>query len=158
MYLDDLETYIATNRRHFARGGDVIRCGRALSAAILQQAVVSYDPSWSTRQAELDAALGSLGLSPGATQPSPSAQLFTMAQQISWLADVLAAAAEGNYEPLRTPASEQQQLQAYACQVLGTLSQDPMMRGSLAAVEPKIKELVALQHQMIVDMALSLRQ
>ena len=112
-FFGDIESYVANNRKHFGTSGDSIRCARALSNALVRGATKNYDPSDLRRQRELNARLGSMGISPGISQPTASQQLYTMGLQFARLARVLPPAANGDYRPLHTPTTELEQMQLF---------------------------------------------
>lgn len=153
MFFGDLESYVAENRSHFAPDGDAIRCARVLSQGLMAGAVQSYDPSWQRTQDNLNARLGAMGLSPGPATASPSAQLYTAAQQLSRLARVLPAAAQGNFDPLHTPTTEMEQMQLFAAQMMQFLLQDPAMRDTLQQMEPLIREAAQAEYSMLMSVA-----
>lgn len=156
LYFGDLESYVAENRALFAENGDAIRCARAVSAALLQGAIQTYDANALRRQQELNARLGGMGISPGAAQPTASIMFREMGQQIAWLADVLPAASRGNYGPLHTPVTETQRMKAFANQMLQSMLQDPYMRQTFILMEPLIREAAQMEYQQLIAIAAGL--
>jgi hypothetical protein len=155
-FFGELEPYVAANSEHFRANGDAVRCAAALSRSFLASAIQLYDPNDRRRQDELNARLGEMGISPGPQESTPASQLYGAAMQLSRLARVLPAAAEGNYEPFRTPISELEQMQIVAGQLLRTLLQDPGIAGIMAQVEPVVRELASLEHQALRQAAAKL--
>lgn len=143
----ELESYVTQNREHFATNGDAIRCGAALARAFLSASVQLYDPGDAQRQQELNARLGAMGVSPGPQEASPASQMFGASLQLSRLVRVLPSAAAGDFEPLRTPTTEIEQMQLQAGQILRVLLQnDPDMAATIA---PIMKELARLEHEAL---------
>jgi hypothetical protein len=152
-FFGSLEAYVANNTHHFRAGGDAIRCANALARAFLGSAVQLYDPSDLRRQQELNARLGSMGISPGPQQPTASNQLYGISMQLSRLARVLPPAAAGDYGPLYTPTNELEQMQLAAAQVFQILLQDPSMASIFAQIEPIVREGANLEHRIISEAA-----
>ena len=155
-YFGSLESYVANNRAHFQNGGDSIRCAAALSQAFLGESMQLYDPDDLRRQNELNARLGSMGISPGPQQPTLSQQLYGISMQLSRLVRVLPPAAAGNYEPLYTPTNELEQMQLFAAQMLQMMLQDPSMVSIMAQIEPIAVEAAQLEYRIISQAATSL--
>ena len=155
-YLGSLESYVAANAEHFTAQGDVVGCGTALATAMSQKAIENFDPNWMREQEALRSRLGAMGISPGPAQASPEASLYAMARRIAWLTDVLPAAAAGDYRPLRTPVTEEQRMEAFACQMMQNLMQDPFMAASMDHVAPEVRQIMNSQYEMIVAMAMSI--
>lgn len=158
LYFGNLESYIAENRMHFAENGDAIRCARAMSAALFRGSIRSYDPTALRRQQELNSQLGSMGISPGPAQASPSAMFYEMGQQMAWLAKVLPAASRGNYQPLRTPVTDTQRMKAFATQMLQSLLQDPSVRQTFVQMEPLFREAAQMEYKQLMAIAAGLSQ
>ncbi len=155
MFFGDLESFVAENSAHFAAGSNAVRCARAMSKALMSGAIGSYDPTALRRQQELNAKLGAMGISPGSPMPSASAMLYAMSRQMAWLAEVLPAAAVGNFGPLRTPATEEQ---AFAARMFPFLLQDPTVRQVFLQQEPLIRQSAEAEFQQVVAIAQSLGQ
>lgn len=153
MYFGRFEDYVSQNGVHFRAGGDAVRCMAALSRAFLSAAIQLYDPADMQRKQQIDAQLGSMGISPGPQQPNAGNTLFGMSMQLSQLARGLPAAANGDYGPLNTPTNEIEQLQQVARQMFSVLMQDPTARQAFAAVEPLIREGAQLEFRMITHAA-----
>ncbi len=150
----ELESYVAQNQEHFVANGDAIRCGAALARAFLNTSIQLYDPGDAERQQELNAQLGAMGISPGQQEATPASQMFGASLQLSRLVRVLPSAAQGDFEPLRTPTTELEQMQLLAGQVLRVLLQnDPDMAATIA---PTVKELARLEHEALRRAAASL--
>lgn len=151
-----LESYVASNASQFVEGADAIRCAWALSAALMRGSVQAYDPADLRRQQELNARMGTLGMSPGAQQPTTSQQLYMMAQGLARLARTLPAAALGDFGPLHTPTTEMEQLQIFAAQMFQSMMQDPSVRAVMRDKEPLIKEGAELEYDILTGMAAEL--
>ena len=64
IYFGDLRSYIIDNREHFVSNGDSIRCARVMAGVLTNAAVQTYDPDALRSRDELNARLGSMGISP----------------------------------------------------------------------------------------------
>jgi len=155
-YFGNVESYVSTNRAHFQQGADAIRCATALSQAFLNGAVQVYDPNDLQRRADLNAQLGSMGISPGPQQPTLSQQLYGISMQLSRLARVLPAAAAGNYEPLYTPTNELEQMQLFAAQMFQIMMQDPTMAPVMEQIKPIAMEGAQMEYRIISRAAVAL--
>lgn len=155
-FIGSIESYVTNNQMHFRSGGDSVRCAAALSQAFLGQAIGMYDPNDLRRRDELNARMGTIGISPGPQQPTASQQLYGLSMQLSRLARVLPPAADGNYEPLFTPTNELEQMQFFATQMLRMMLQDPSMVSTMAQIEPIAREGIDLDHHVISQAAASL--
>lgn len=155
-YYGSLESYVADNREHFVENGDAIKCAEKLASALLNQSIQSYDPNALRQQQEVNARLGAIGISPGSPQITASQALFTMARQFDRFVRVLPPAANGNYQPLRTPSNQEEQLEMFVGQLLTMMLQDPDVSMIFRQMEPDIKQLAELQYQQIVNMAKTL--
>lgn len=151
LYFGRFEDYVAQNSEHFRADGNAVRCLAALSRAFLGAGIQMYDPADLQRKQQIDAELGTMGISPGPQQPTASSALFGMGMQLSWLARGLPAAADGNYVPFNTPANEIERMQLMARVMLQQLLQDPTVRQTFAAMEPLIREAARLEYKMITD-------
>lgn len=157
LYFGNIEDYVRQNRRQFVHGGDAIVCAQHLSRALTQGAFQNYDPNYYRDREELNARLGSMGISPGPAQASPAAQMMFMGQKMNKLARTLPYGAEGNFAPLWQPETELEQMQLFSIQMFGFLMQDPSIRSVMAQMEPQIKELANMEYRMIIGMANSLQ-
>ena len=153
-FFGSVEDYVAQNRAHFVAGGDAVACARVMTQALAQGAFQAFDPSYQRRRDELNARLGTIGISPGPAEASPAAQLYSMAQKMDKLAYALPPAANGNYQPLWTPRNELEQMELFAMQMLGAmLQQDAGMRSVLMQMRPQIEELANVEYRMLLNMA-----
>jgi len=148
-----LETYVSDNREHFVDGGDSIRCAKALSEALMKGSIQNYDPDALRRKQELDARLGAIGITPGPPQATAAQQLFAMALQLDRLVYALPPAANGNFQPLRTPRNQLEQQQMFAAQLFEMLLQDPTVAAVFRDLEPMIREAANLEYQILINMA-----
>jgi hypothetical protein len=155
LFIGDLESYVARNRSQFTAGSNAVRCARAMSRALMNGAIMSYDSEALKSQQALNAKLGSVGLSPGAPIPSVSALFYAMSQQMVWLARVLPSAASGNYGPLNTAPTEEQ---AFAKQMFPVLLQNPTVRDVFARMEPLYREAIDLEYRQVMAIAQGLGQ
>lgn len=149
LYFGDLAVYLNANRARFRVEGDAIRCAGALSRAFMGSAVKLYDPVDVQRRQALDARMRANGINPGPQQPTASSMMFAMSMQLSRLARVLPAAAEGNYGPMNTATTELEQMQIFAESMLRVLIQDPTIRAMFASLEPLIREAAQFDHNFI---------
>jgi hypothetical protein len=152
----NLESYVTSNSSHFMAGADAIRCARALSQALMTSSFQAYDPADLQRQRQLNAQMGSMGISPGAQQSTASQQLYMMAQSLARLARTLPAAAVGDFGPYYTPTTEMEQLQIFAVQMFQSMMQDPSMMAVMRDKEPLIKEGAKLEYNILLGMAAEL--
>lgn len=149
-----VESYVENNRSHFGTNGDAVQCARQLSGALIGGALGAYNPNDLRRRQELNARLGAMGISPGQTPVSPAQALFAMGRQIGWLSRVLPSAAAGDYRPLHTPETQEQQMQMFAGQFLtNMIHQDPMIRNSIMRVEPYIREAAEAEYRLLLNYA-----
>lgn len=147
----ELEIYVPANREHFGANGDAVRCARALARAFLGSSIQLYDPTDVQRRQELNTQLESMGISPGQPEATPAGAMYGAAMQLSRLARVLPAAADGDFGPLQTPANDLEQSQLQLGSVLRLLfAQDPEM---LDVIRPLIQNAAALEHQALVRAA-----
>ena len=151
-YYGTLERYVEQNRAKFTQDAPAIRCSRALARALMNGAITSYDPQALRRQQELNAKLGSMGISPGQQQMTASGQLMLMSQSFARLARVLPPAANGNFGPLRTPTTQFEQLQMFAAQMYAAM----MTRDVLEHVRPDVTQAAEAEYDFIVGLARSL--
>ncbi len=152
LYYGDLESYVANNSQQFMAGADAVRCARALSQALIAGGIQAFDPADFQKQQQLNTQFQTMGMSPGAPQPSPATQLYMMGQNFARLARVLPPAALGDYGPLRTPTTELEQMQMFAGQML----QSMMDQSTLEYIRPLIKEAAQLEYKIITDLAAAL--
>ena len=149
IFFGDLPAYLAQNPTHFRAGGDAVRCSAALSRALMSSAVQLYDPADIQRKQELDIRLRQNGINPGPQQPDAASMLFSTSMQLSRLARVLPAAADGDYTPMNTPTNQIEEMQIFAEAMLRMLLQDPSTMAALAPVEPLIREAAQFEHFFI---------
>lgn len=155
LFIGDLKSFVAEYSPHFAGGSDAVRCAHAMSQALMSGAITSYDPHALRRQQELNANLGSMGLSPGPPMHSASAMFYAMSQQMAWLSRVLPPAAAGNFSPMRTPATEEH---ALATQMLSILLQDPTVMQVFIEMEPLIRQSAEWEYRQVMAIAQGLGQ
>ncbi len=155
LFIGDLESLVANYSPQFAGGSDAVRCARAMSQALMSGAITSYDPEALSRQQELNAELGAMGIAPGPQMPSASAMFYAMSQQMAWLSRVLPPAAAGNFGPMRTPATPEQ---ALALQIFPILLQDPIVRQVFLDMELLIRESAEWEYRQVMAIAQGLDQ
>jgi len=153
IFFGDLPDYVALYPKEFAAGSSAVQCAHELSKALMTGAIKSFDTATLRMQQELNSRLGAMGISPGQQHASPSAQLYAMSQRLSWLARVLPAAAGGNYNPMHTPQTEEEQLRLFSVQMLGMLLEDPSMRSVFLQQEYLIKEAANVEYRLLLEMA-----
>ena len=149
---DDLIPLMAENRAYFLEGGKVIRCMQARSMALMQGALSAAEQN--TRYSATERFGGSMpeGLEhlPGqvdASMRSYGNDMFTMGQELLWLSQVLPPAAEEDYEPYNTTATQNRQMMAQALPILQMLCQmDPrtcqLMQNMLAEIQPLLEQQI----------------
>ena len=150
LYYGSLESYVASNSRHFVAGADAVRCAGALSQALMAGTIQAHDPARLPRQRDIDARLETGG--PGTAQHSSTTRVHMMSRHFARLARVLPPAALGNYGPLRTPVTELEQMQMFAGEILQSMM-DP---AAFESNRPQIEALAALEYTIITDLALAL--
>ena len=149
MYFGDLAHYLNANGERFRPQGDATRCAAALSRAFMGQAINLYDPSDIQRKQELDARMRLHGINPGPQAPTAASMMFNMSMQLSRLARVLPAAAEGNFGPMNTATTELEKMQIFAEDMLRVLLRDPTIRAMFAQLEPMIREAAQFDHNFL---------
>jgi len=134
----DLRSFIAENREHFVAGGDAVRCADALAREFLSVRTADY---FAMRPTEGE-------------RWTTSGQLYGLGLELTRLARVLPAAAQGDFDPLKTPANESEamRLQAGAAFQAGWAS-DPQQR---ARLEPSIKHAADVDRQVLRSAAAQL--
>ncbi|HVP50185.1 MAG TPA: hypothetical protein VMT56_03080 [Candidatus Bathyarchaeia archaeon] len=155
-FYGDLESYIEENSEHFRPGGDSIRCAKALSKAFANTAFAVFDPNEMKEQQamrdQLNAQLGSVGLSPeyGNTSPTLSSQYYNVSLLLARMARTLPAASQGDYEPLNTPMDDTEAMQIWAANTLKALLQDPTVQWAFRQQEELVREVAKADYSTIV--------
>jgi hypothetical protein len=159
LFLRDFESYLEENSEHFQRGGDAIRCARALSKVFANTAFSVVDPaeeqSRRAMQDHLNTELGTLGIpnDGSMTQPSPALEYLQVSMQLARLARGLPAATEGDFEPYNTPANEMEQMRIWAENTYHVLLQDPQVASIFRQLKEPLVEIAKSERQMIFTAA-----
>lgn len=145
--------------QHFSAGGAAIRCMQRLGSALVQGGI-SQNMEYGGRSAtERFGGMMPEGLEhlPGQVDDSMRSygtDMYMMGQELLWLAEVLPAAARGNYQPYNTPVTTTRQM-AYQvmpiyqmmCQMDPSLCQ--MVLAMLNDMTPQIEQQIyAMARQM----------
>lgn len=149
-----LDRYVRQNRSHFGANGDAVRCARALAKALLSQAVGNFDPNYQRDRDRLNTRLGNLGIAPGPSQPSPSAQMFGLARELGWFAEAVVQGANENWAPFLNsgPPERQMAIQATLLQV----QMLQLMPEMLEILRPVVGEVTQLTHDLVLGFARNL--
>ena len=143
-----IDDYVSANRSHFTASGDAVLCARALSQALATAAIGNFDPNYLREQQELNARLGAMGVSPGSPQASASSQLFSLARDLEWFAQVMPMAANGNWQPfLQTGTWERQQINQVTQMYISML---PLMPEMAPILQEVTSQMIELQRQQLV--------
>ena len=149
---NEMVPLMQSNREYFAQGGGAIRCMQRLGTTLVQGGLArsrEFSGSSATERfgssmpeglahlpGEVDASMGSYG-----------SDMFTMGQELLWLANVLPAAAQGNYTPYNTPDTTTRRMLYQVLPMYQMLCQmDPsicqMMLGMFREMAPQIEQQV----------------
>ena len=141
-----------SNRGYFTQGGGAIQCMQRLGTALIQGGLArSGDFSGSSATERFGGSMPEgLGHLPGevdASMGSYGSDMFTMGQELLWLARVLPAAAQGDYTPYKTPGTTTRRMMYQVLSIYQMLcSMDPsicqMMLGMLREMAPQIEQQV----------------
>lgn len=158
-FYGDLESYLEANSEHFQVNGDAIRCATALSNAFANTAFAVFDPKEAQEQQamrdHLNMELGKVGLSPdqGPVEPTLSTQYMNVSAKLARMARALPAAAEGDLEPLATPANDFDGMQIWAEGMLRNLLQNPDVAWAYRQQAGLIRQSAEMEHQIILQAA-----
>jgi len=102
---------VQSNRVYFSPGGDAIRCMHRLGAALTHTGLSQFQQNQGNSPTEQFAGSMPPGLEhlPGEVSDSLnrySSDIFTMGQELNWLAEVLPSVAQGNYTPYNSTGTE----------------------------------------------------
>ena len=158
---NDLVALMAGNESYFTVDGKAIGCLKALGTALTQSGLESAAQNESYSATERFGGSMPEGLEhlPGqvdASLNSYSNEAFSMGLELLWLADVLPAAASGNYEPYNTTPTmirqlvlEQMQVMQFLCQVEPGLCE--YMQNLIMASQPALEEQVYLYARQLCN-------
>lgn len=136
-----------------------IRCATALSNAFANTAFAVFDPKEAQEQQamrdHLNMELGKVGLSPdqGPVEPTLSTQYMNVSAKLARMARALPAAAEGDLEPLATPANDFDGMQIWAEGMLRNLLQNPDVAWAYRQQAGLIRQSAEMEHQIILQAA-----
>ncbi len=126
-----LREVVQQKRTLFAKNSVLIRCAKALGSKLTAQAVMSFAKSDYNGAYGRALEMGTTGEQARAVADglqSGSLDMFTMGQELLWLAQVLPAAAEGDWKPFETTGTlSRQQIRQYLPFLQQMLAQDPAM-------------------------------
>lgn len=158
LYIGDLNSYLASNRAHFAANGDAVRCAAALSRGFMSAALQLYDPIEVKQRELIDAKMRANGWNPGPQAPTASNIAFSTSMSLSRLARVLPAAAQGDYGPWNTPTNEIENMQLTAERMLPMLLQIPMVVEILKQLQPLMLEAAEWDRRFVYQASQRLAQ
>ncbi len=141
-----------SNRGYFTQGGGAIRCMQRLGTALVKEGLASSRQfSGSSAQERFGSSMPEgLAELPGQVDTSMrsyGSDMFTMGQELLWLARVLPAAAQENYTPYNTTGTDTRRMMPQVLPIYQMLCQmDPsicqMMLGMLREMAPQIEQQV----------------
>lgn len=143
-----------TYPQHFSPGGGAIRCMQRLGSALVQGGMAQNMEFGGSSATESFGAMMPQGLEhlPGQvdnSMQSYGSDQFMMGQELLWLAEVLPAAAQGNYQPYNTPVTTSRQMAYQVLPIYQMMCQmDPypcqMMQAMLNDMAPEIEQQIYL--------------
>jgi hypothetical protein len=156
---EELQAYIQQNKSYFVQDGSAIKCATVLGQYLFNQGMLTFDEHASERaagmavnmeqyhQLEADINRGSIDLT-------------IQGEELLWLAQVLAEAAEGNWDPYSSTgtATRQQARQVIMPLIIQMQNQglmDPMI---LAQIEAQLKSIAPTMEDQYVILALTADQ
>ena len=141
-----------SNRGYFTQEGGAIRCMQRLGAALVQGGLARSSEFSGSSATELfggsmPEGLGHLPGQVDASMRSYGSEMFTMGQELIWLANVLPAAAQGDYTPYNTTGTDTRRMMYQVLPMYQMLCQmDPsicqMMLGMFREMAPQIEQQV----------------
>jgi hypothetical protein len=161
-FFGDLESYVEENAEHFGVNGDAVRCAKALSQALQNEALQSFNPNevreTMDRKQALDAQLGLMGINPDPSpaEPTLSSTLYDLSMRMSRLARILPLTADGDLDSLQNPANELERMQIVAEQILKNMFGDPTLQFVFNQMEPKIKQSAIAEWSMVKKLGYAL--
>ena len=133
---DGFQQFVTRNRAVLSAGSPAIQCGRVLGAHLAQRGINAYDA---------DAYRRAMGKGPDELAPdvarsfnSGAVDVFAMGRELVWLAEVLPAAAVGDFGPYVTAGTE---TRAMLRQVLA-------LAGSYAAI-PEFAQMLGMTKSLV---------
>lgn len=137
---------------HFAQGGGAIRCMQSLGNALMRGALEQsreFSRPYATERfgGSMPEGLGHLPGQVDRSMISYGNDMFTMGQELLWLAEVLPYAAQGNYAPYNNPTTTNRQMAAQVLPIYQMMCQmDPsvcqMMVAMLEELSPQIEQQI----------------
>lgn len=151
---NELIPIMQSNQAHFSQGGSAIRCMQNLGAALVQGGLAQNNQFGGNTATERFGGQMPPGLAhlPGQvdnSMQSYGSDMFTMGQELRWLANVLPAAAQGNYVPYNTTGTQTRRTMNQVLPIYQMLCQmDPsicqMMLGMLGEMTPQVEQQIYL--------------
>jgi hypothetical protein len=146
--VDELVAFVRQNRSAFQRGSGPISCGAALGPHLVRAGIGAYDPAAYER---------AMGAGPAEHAPevarsinSGAVELFSMGQELSWLVEVLPAAADENWQPLLTTGTETRRMSRQAMAMLQGL---PDLAESLGFAREILQQFAPIAEEQILMLA-----
>lgn len=147
----ELEVFLRQNRSAFRENGSAVRCAKALGNAMVRQGVNAF-----SEMSYNDAYGGALQMGANGDQArkiansmtSGAVDVYMMGEELIWLAKVLPAAEQGNWQPFNTTGTIQRQ---QARQYLPFYRQMRQMDPAISAVfEQTMKQFGPLIEEQVV--------
>lgn len=153
---NELIPLMQSNPGYFTQGGGAIRCMQRLGTALLEGALASSRQfSGSSAQERFGSSMPEgLANLPGqidTNMRSYGSDMFTMGNELLWLAKVLPAAAQGNFTPYSTTGTDPRQMMSQVQPIYQMLCQtDPTMCQMALSI---VREMAPLIEQQIYALA-----
>jgi hypothetical protein len=111
---NEIISLVQSNRVYFSRGGASIRCMQRLGVALTNVGLSQFQQNQGNSATDQFAGSMPEGLEhlPGEVSDSLnrySSDIFTMGQELNWLAEVLPSVVQGNYVPYNATGTETRQ-------------------------------------------------
>lgn len=149
---DEMIPLMRSNPGHFTPDGGAIQCMESLGAALVRGGLkLSREYSGGSAQEKFGGSMPQgLAHLPGQVDQSMNnygSNMFTMGQELLWLAKVLPSAAQGNYTPYNTPGTPTRKMASQVMPVYRMLCQmDPsicqLMLNLLNEMAPQIEQQI----------------
>lgn len=152
----DFDRFVSANRGLLVEGSPAVRCLAALSTALLRSSLQLYDPGERARLDELNARMGAMGIQPQRSEGSAADQAYAMSRRMARLARSLPAAANGDWQPWTTPASELESMEIMAEQLLSGVFSSAEMREVMQQITPMLREVLFIEFMMLSKQATDL--
>jgi hypothetical protein len=149
---NELANYVRANHALFTHGGAAIRCASVLGPRLVRGGINAYDPKAYER---------AMGVGPSQFAPqvadsinSGAVDLYMMGAELQWLAQVLPAMANGNYQPFLTTGTYMRQQMRQILPIMQMmLAMDPGAAQILNSVNAQFAPIAEEQIFMLAMMA-----